>query len=87
MAIQVQLRHDTAANWLLANPVLASGEFGYETDTNKNKVGNGVQAWVALAYYGIGPIGPQGVSVANWDGGTPTSIYGGISPIDCGGPT
>lgn len=35
----------------------------------------------------VGPQGPQGISVANLDGGSPTSTYGGIDPIDCGGVT
>lgn len=47
---QIQIRRGTAAQWTSANPVLASGEFGYETDTGKAKIGNGVTAWNSLAY-------------------------------------
>lgn len=47
---RIQIRRDTAANWTAANPVLALGEIGFETDTNKLKVGNGVATWTALAY-------------------------------------
>jgi hypothetical protein len=47
---QIQLRRGTAAEWTSANPTLASGEFGYETDTGKAKIGNGVTAWNSLAY-------------------------------------
>lgn len=43
-------RHDTAANWASANPVLAQGEMGIETDTRKFKFGDGATAWVDLAY-------------------------------------
>lgn len=43
-------RHDTAANWTAANPVLAAGEMGVETDTNKFKFGNGSTVWSELAY-------------------------------------
>lgn len=43
-------RHDTAANWTSINPVLAAGEMGVETDTNKFKFGDGVTAWSGLAY-------------------------------------
>jgi len=32
-----------------------------------------------------GPQGLQGASIADLDGGTPSSIYGGITSIDCGG--
>lgn len=50
MAVRFQLRRDTAANWASANPVLALGEPGVETDTLKVKVGNGSTAWNSLAY-------------------------------------
>lgn len=43
-------RRGTAAAWTAANPVLANGEMGYETDTRKLKRGNGVTAWNSLAY-------------------------------------
>lgn len=43
-------RRGTAAAWTAANPVLASGEFGYETDTKKLKMGDGSTAWNSLAY-------------------------------------
>lgn len=48
--IQILLRHDTASNWTLANPTLAAGEVGIETDTHKIKVGDGSTAWADLAY-------------------------------------
>lgn len=50
MQIQIQLRRDTAANWVSNNPVLASGEPGVETDTGKIKIGDGSTAWNSLAY-------------------------------------
>lgn len=43
-------RNDTAANWSSTNPVLAKGEQGLETDTNKLKAGDGVTAWNSLNY-------------------------------------
>lgn len=53
MAVVIQLRRDVAADWTSANPVLADGEVGLETDTLKFKIGNGVAAWSALPYRGI----------------------------------
>lgn len=50
MAIRIQTRRGTAAQWTSANPVLAAGEQGYETDTGKIKVGDGTTAWSALPY-------------------------------------
>lgn len=50
MSTRIQLRRDTAAAWTTANPVLAVGELGYETNTGKLKAGDGATAWVSLAY-------------------------------------
>jgi len=50
MATKIQLRHDTSANWVLYNPVLLIGELGYETDTLKSKLGDGVSRWIDLDY-------------------------------------
>lgn len=55
MATQIQMRRDTAANWASVNPILASGEFGFETDTLKLKLGNGSTSWNSLAYYATTP--------------------------------
>ena len=55
MAIRIQLRRDTAANWTSVNPVLANGEMGIETDTLKAKVGNGSAAWSARPYINVLP--------------------------------
>lgn len=51
----IKLRRDTAAAWALANPVLAPGEPGLETDTDLIKYGNGTTAWNNLDYAGLGP--------------------------------
>ena len=60
MADRIQMRRDTAANWTAANPVLAQGEPGIETDTLKIKIGDGATAWTSLAYGLLGAVGPQG---------------------------
>jgi len=46
----VKNTHDTAANWTSNDPTLLVGEFGYETDTGKLKVGDGSTAWTSLSY-------------------------------------
>jgi len=53
---QIQIRRGTAAQWTSANPTLASGEFGYESDTGKFKIGNGSTAWTSLSYQGAGTV-------------------------------
>lgn len=50
MAVRIQLRRDTAANWVSSNPVLRAGELGIETDTLKFKIGNG-SAWNSISNY------------------------------------
>jgi len=50
MATKIQLRRDTAADWTANNPTLAAGEFGWESDTNRFKIGDGATAWTSLAY-------------------------------------
>jgi hypothetical protein len=47
---KIRLRRDTAANWTAANPVLLTGEVGFETDTRKLKLGDGTTAWASLLY-------------------------------------
>jgi hypothetical protein len=63
MAIHVQLRRGTAAQWASINPILVEGELCVELDTEKFKIGNGVSAWNSLPYSSgpTGPTGPQGV--------------------------
>lgn len=50
MAIHIEWRNGTAAAWTSANPILAIGELGDETDTGQFKIGDGVTAWNSLAY-------------------------------------
>src|SRR5438552_19082396 len=50
MIATIRLRRGTAAEWTAKNPVLTPGEPGYETDTNKFKLGNGSSAWTVLPY-------------------------------------
>ena len=57
MAVQIQMRRDTATNWTSAGPTLAAGEWGLETDTLKFKIGDGTTAWASLAYSSL----PSGV--------------------------
>jgi hypothetical protein len=60
MAIRIQIRRDTAANWTSANPVLRAGEFGVETDTLKFKIGNGTSTWTQITSYAN--VTPTGLS-------------------------
>lgn len=44
----IRCRRGTAAEWAAANPVLAAGEPGFETDTEVMKLGDGASPWTAL---------------------------------------
>ena len=84
VAKRIQLRHDTSTNWSSVGNslVLLSGEFAYETDTGRVKIGDGVRTWNALPYF------PPNVQVDSvFDGGGPYSTYGSpvVAAIDCGG--
>jgi hypothetical protein len=55
MATRMQQRRGTAAQWISTNsgngPILAAGEIGYESDTNKFKIGDGTNTWLTLDYF------------------------------------
>lgn len=56
----MRVRRGTAANWTSTDPVLYSGQIGWETDTRKFKVGDGTTAWSALSYSASGGGGGTG---------------------------
>lgn len=47
---QIQIRRGTAQEWASANPVLAAGELGLDTDARRVKVGTGTAVWSQLPY-------------------------------------
>lgn len=59
MAVQtlIQVRRGTASGWTSINspngPTLSAGEWGYETDTGKVKIGDGSTTWASLDYLAI----------------------------------
>lgn len=48
----IQLKRGKAASWTSLNLILNPGEPGFEIDTGKLKIGNGVTAWNDLPYLG-----------------------------------
>lgn len=69
----LQITRKTHAEWNTQNPILAEGEPGFEKDTQRLKIGDGVSHWNDLPYAWIakvldgsviqgdpGPPGPQG---------------------------
>jgi len=47
----IKLRRGTTAQWTAANPVLAAGEAGVATDSNRFKIGDGTARWAELPYF------------------------------------
>jgi hypothetical protein len=70
---QIQVRRGTAAQWTSANPTLAAGEWGFESDTNKVKIGNGTTAWNSLSYQGNAGTVTSITAGTGLSGGTITS--------------
>lgn len=76
----IQIRRDVSANWAVKNPTLAGGEFGYELDTARLKIGDGVTPWNYLNYFaGAGGGGGGGGS------GTVTSVNAASNDLDITG--
>ena len=71
MAVQIQIRRGTASLWTSTNPTLSAGEFGYETDTGKIKIGDGSTALTSLSYWA-----PASQTISNL---SDTTISGGLA--------
>ena len=72
---QIQFRRGTAAEWTSANPTLAAGEFGWESDTGKAKIGTGAATWTALAYSITGEVG----DITGITTGASSGLAGGVT--------
>ena len=84
MPTQIQLRRDTASDWTSNNPTLALGELGWESDTNKFKIGDGSTAWTSLDYTSDGTAISQlntNVTVADSGSGTITATVDGTTEM------
>lgn len=57
--VQITLREDSSSVWEKLNPILKKAEFGYESNTGKLKIGDGVTTWNSLSYL-IGERVPEG---------------------------
>lgn len=50
MTVRMQDRRGLAALWTSVNPTLLEGQHGFEIDTGREKIGDGITAWVDLDY-------------------------------------
>jgi hypothetical protein len=64
----IKLKRGLSSEWSQLNPVLKLGEPGYEKDTKKLKIGDGVTLWNDLPYIGSGTVDFEDVQdeVANF---------------------
>lgn len=51
MTTRMIQRRGLASQWTAIDPILEIGEFGFEEDTQKFKVGDGESSWAELPYY------------------------------------
>jgi len=82
MAVQtlIQVRRGTASEWRIANSTLSAGEWGFETDSKRYKIGDGLTSWNSLPYSSILPSssdlsGASGIAVSfTANSGIPVTI-------------
>jgi hypothetical protein len=82
MAVQtlIQVRRGTASEWRIANSTLSAGEWGFETDSKRYKIGDGLTSWNSLPYSSILPSssdlsGVSGIGVSfTANSGVPVTI-------------
>ena len=86
MPTQIQLRRDTAADWASNNPTMAAGEFGWESDTNRFKIGTGSAAWNSLEYADtlktLGDLGITGSTISAPSNGDLTLTTSGSGKVN-----
>ena len=76
--VRLQLRRGTADDWFDADPTLAAGEIGIETDTNTFKFGDGETPWNDLEYALSG-------TVDDYIELSTKGVAGGVASLDSSG--
>lgn len=84
---KIQLRRGASSSW--STEILSAGEIGFETDTGKFKIGDGLTTWASLGYASVLPselnelvqdvigtnvVGGSGISVSYNDSNGNTTI-------------
>lgn len=70
--ITYQLKRGKKETWENLNPILKAGEPGFEIDTGKLKIGDGVRTWMELDYIGETNLVPDENEVFEIYGGSAT---------------
>lgn len=80
---KIQVRRGTASQWSTANPVLSSGEFGYDTTNKVLKIGDGSTAWASLAEAGLSEADIQDlINTSLADYATTADVNAAFTPIN-----
>ena len=79
----MQQRRGTSTQWTNADPVLAAGEIGVETDTNQFKIGDGVSVWSDLSYFQN--LGDLGASLDDYVLLSTKGVANGVATLDSSG--
>lgn len=82
---QARVSYAASAVWTAENPVLRSGEVGYESNTRAVKVGDGSTAWNSLSYItaSAGAVDAEDVTVDSTDlTGTGTDLQTVLEELD-----
>lgn len=74
---RIRLRRATASEWSEDNPMLTTGEPGYEEGTGRLKIGDGTHRWNALPYFSGDSTLPPDLSdlLAHINSETPHPVY------------
>jgi hypothetical protein len=83
MTTRMQQRRGTSTQWTNADPVLAAGEIGVETDTNQFKLGDGVSVWSDLSYFQN--LGDLGSSLDDYILLSTKGVANGVATLDGSG--
>lgn len=80
MAVRIQMRRGTTSQWNTADPVLNSGEIGYNETLKAFKLGDGSTVWSELDYYQTtAEITPSDVGAISL---TEKGAAGGVAELD-----
>jgi hypothetical protein len=81
-----KLIRNTYAGWVSSNPILALEDTGFERDTGRSKIGDGVKAWNDMNYFNEAPAGGGGrLSTAPVEFGDPVTARLRYEIVPAGG--
>lgn len=74
---RLKIRRGSALQWQTVNPILASGELGYELDTKRLRIGDGVSSFTSLPFIEAGNATLSALAQITLGSSTSKSLEGG----------